>query len=88
MIESGGIFHFSNYEIALDVPLENPDQVFYLEYDTPVIIRLRQPGDRILINGINKKVSRYFIDQKIPTNLRDRTPLVEQNGKIYGIVKL
>lgn len=88
MIESGGIFHFSNYELALDTPLENPDQVFYLEHGMPVTIRLRQPGDRILMNGINKKVSRYFIDQKIPTNLRDQLPLVEQNGRIYGIFNI
>lgn len=88
MIESGGIFHFLNYEIALDSPLENPDQIFYLEQDKPVTIRLRQSGDRILINGINKKISRYFIDQKIPTNLRDQTPLVEQNRKIYGIFNI
>ncbi|HEL1584173.1 TPA: tRNA lysidine(34) synthetase TilS [Streptococcus suis] len=88
VIESEGIFHFLDYTLSINQVLENPDQVIYLEEKFPVIIRGRRPADRILVNGIDKKVSRYFIDQKIPQFLRDITPLVEQNGKIYGIFNI
>lgn len=42
----------------------------------PVILRSRQPGDRVFQGGQNKSVKKWMIDQKIPAALRDGLPLV------------
>lgn len=39
-------------------------------------ITTRKEGDRILVNGINKKVSRLMIEYKIPKDLRDKWPII------------
>ncbi|HFU4204047.1 TPA: tRNA lysidine(34) synthetase TilS [Streptococcus suis] len=88
MVKSEGIFHFSDYILSINQAIENPDQIIYLQQHFPIIIRGRRIADRIQVNGLEKKVSRYFIDQKIPQSLRDATPLVEQDGKIYGIFNI
>ncbi|MGX6980247.1 tRNA lysidine(34) synthetase TilS [Vagococcus elongatus] len=55
----------------------------------PVIVRSFQEGDRFILDksGQSKKVSRYFIDEKIPVHLRRKTPLVaDKKGNILWIV--
>lgn len=44
--------------------------------DFPVTIRTYKKGDRIVTHGGTKKVSRLFIDYKIPKNQRDIWPIV------------
>ncbi|GFH42635.1 tRNA(Ile)-lysidine synthase [Lactococcus hodotermopsidis] len=48
-------------------------------------LRKRQSGDRIMVNGIDKKLRRYFIDEKISLQKRDY-PLVTINSKVYGVL--
>ncbi|MBF0840088.1 tRNA lysidine(34) synthetase TilS, partial [Staphylococcus lentus] len=64
------------------------DQVLYLQAKQPIILRRRKAGDSILLHSVNKKVRRYFIDQKIPQILRDEAVVIEQAGKIYGIANM
>ena len=49
-----------------------------------LIIRKKRPGDRLLLNekGQTKKVSRYFIDEKIPTLNRKKSWVVEDHENI------
>ncbi len=49
-----------------------------------VVIRKRKVGDRLLLNrkGQTKKVSRYFIDEKIPAFERQKTWVVEEQENI------
>ncbi|HEM5195227.1 TPA: tRNA lysidine(34) synthetase TilS, partial [Streptococcus suis] len=54
----------------------------------PIVVRRRQAGDTILINGINKKLRRWFIDNKISQKVRQNALIIEQNGEIYGITNL
>ena len=44
----------------------------------PLIVRNSRPGDRFQPLGMkgSKKVSRFFIDRKVPTQIRPRIPLV------------
>lgn len=54
----------------------------------PLIIRTRQPGDRLFLKGMNgsKKVKAIFIDQKVAQPLRERWPVVtDQTGEILWL---
>lgn len=56
----------------------------------PLKIRNLRPGDLFQPLGMkgSKKVSRFFIDRKIPKTLRSRIPLVLSGGKIVWIAGL
>lgn len=88
MIESEGIFQYGKFIFSLNKPLEQPDQILYLQANQSIILRERRAGDTILLHSINKKVRRYFIDQKIPQKLRNQAVVIEQAGKIYGIANM
>ena len=53
----------------------------------PLLIRNMRPGDRFRPLGLegSKKVSRFFIDRKVPQVLRSRIPLVLSGGAIVWI---
>lgn len=56
-------------------------QVYYFCAQTvsfPISVRARKQGDRILLSGMEKpkRVSRIFIDEKIPLAKRDECPLL------------
>ena len=58
-------------------PAGEQGQLFRFERLTPpVILRPRQPGDRVFQGGQNKSVKKWMIDQKIPAAQRDGLPLV------------
>lgn len=59
--------------------------VYVQENDFPLTIRTIQDGDVIVTAGGTKKISRLFIDNKIPKSMRNTWPIVE-NGQ--GIVIL
>ena len=50
-----------------------------------IIIRKRLAGDRVVINGMHKKLRRFFIDNKIALKKRDN-PLVTVDNQIYGVL--
>ncbi|NQG97049.1 tRNA lysidine(34) synthetase TilS [Streptococcus suis] len=84
VIKSDGIFHWGPYLVTKNQPLPEAWSLA-LPSEKPILLRTWQPGDRILLNGIQKKVSRYFIDNKIPLSERRRAAVIEQDGKILGI---
>lgn len=54
----------------------------------PLLVRTRQPGDRIRLQGLsgNKKVQDMFVDLKIAPSLRNTLPLIaDANGHIMWI---
>ena len=73
------------FETAL-TPFPSGD---FQEIDLPItgqiVIRKRQPGDRIQVNGINKKLRRYFIDNKIALKKRGN-PLIVVADVVYGVL--
>ncbi|HFU4006790.1 TPA: tRNA lysidine(34) synthetase TilS, partial [Streptococcus suis] len=72
----------------LNHPLENAEQILHFPSEVPIRLRGRQTGDTILINGVNKKLRRWFIDNKIPQQIRQEAVIIEQAGEIYGIANL
>jgi tRNA(Ile)-lysidine synthase len=50
-----------------------------------LVIRKRQAGDRIQVNGVTKKLRRYFIDHKTALKQRDN-PVVLVDDVIYGVL--
>lgn len=60
------------------------EMLFSSSQQKRIIIRKKRPGDRLLLNekGQTKKVSRYFIDEKIPTLERKKSWVVEDHENI------
>jgi len=54
----------------------------------PVYVRPRRDGDRILINGHHKKVSRLLINKKIPLDQRNNLVVLEQDKQILAIPEI
>ena len=54
----------------------------------PLKIRYRRPGDRFWPLGARgeKKLKRFFIDQKVPRRLRDQIPLVVSGDRVVWVV--
>jgi len=55
----------------------------------PLVIRYRQPGDRFIPLGMNslKKLSNFFIDEKVPLPQKDKIPLlINGNGQLIWVV--
>jgi tRNA(Ile)-lysidine synthase len=86
----------NGFKITCDVmriaPLEfNGNALFLLNSKAlvrPLIIRTREPGDKIKLKGMNgrKKVKDIFIDEKIPLHSRYSWPVVEDgNGNILWL---
>jgi len=65
--------------------------LFFMDYDTvvpPVIIRTIKPGDRIQPLGMQgeKKIKSYFIDEKVPIDVRKQTLLLLDQKSVIWIV--
>lgn len=57
--------------------------------DFPITIRSYQPGDQIQLRFGTKKISRWFIDRKIPQKDRKQWPvMVNSSGKIIFVSKI
>ena len=54
----------------------------------PVCLRSPKTGDRILVNGHHRKISRLFINQKIPLKRRKSAVLIEQDQEILAIPEI
>jgi tRNA(Ile)-lysidine synthase len=89
--ETGEIIFFRKIKRPLDPPLfqndKNLARVDFDKLDWPLMIRNMHPGDRFQPLGMkgSKKVSRFFIDRKVPKYLRSRIPLVLSRGEIVWI---
>lgn len=63
--------------------------IFVSEEDFPITIRNYKVDDKIQLKEGNKKVSRLFIDKKIPVNERKMLPIIENKHKeIIFVYKL
>ncbi|WP_175495525.1 tRNA lysidine(34) synthetase TilS [Gracilibacillus orientalis] len=79
---ASGTIHEDNH--TLHIPIE-------CESLLPLSMRVRMPGDRMNVRGLNgrKKVKDIFIDEKVPVYLRDNWPLIfGADGSLLWIVGL
>ncbi len=73
-----------NFKTSKEGPMHCGIEV--LESDLPITIRSAKPGDVIVTSGGSKKVSRLFIDRKIPKYQRANWPIVvASDGRILLI---
>lgn len=80
IIELGGYCFSFGKELVGEVV-----QMIPVSRKTSIVLRHRQSGDRILLNGHHKKLARYFIDEKYSLQERDEAIIVEQFDEILGI---
>jgi tRNA(Ile)-lysidine synthase len=89
--ETGERIVFRKLKVPPGSPLfQNDKNLARVDFDKlvwPLMIRNMHPGDRFHPLGMkgSKKVSRFFIDRKIPKILRSRIPLVLSRGEIVWI---
>ena len=73
---------------AKEIPQKSYTKCF--DYDiikSSLCVRYRRPGDYFTIDGEGKtkKLKSYFIDEKIPAEMRDRLPVVAAGSEILWI---
>ena len=85
----------NNIELTLtDGSIKNLLQnscIKWFDYDrisNNVLLRYRKDGDYLIISdeGTRKKLKKYFIDNKVPSKMRDSIPLVAAENEILWIV--
>ena len=83
---------FDNFKISvnivenLDIPKQKNQYLLYALYNDIIEVRYRKDGDRIFLDEKHsKKVKEVFIEQKIPTDMRDRLPIFLYNNNIFWI---
>ena len=61
---------------------------FYYIIKENVFVRNRRAGDRIAIDkeGNTQKLKSYFVNEKIPSDKRDKIPLIAEKERILWIV--
>lgn len=76
---------------ANDLNFKRDKNMAYVDADKlifPLVLRSRQQGDKFMPLGMNsyKKLSDFFIDEKVPLSEKDKVPvLVNGNGEIIWI---
>lgn len=89
LLQFGTIKAVGAYRFLFGMEPSDPYMVAIpLPSNHPVYVRPRRDGDRILINGHHKKVSRLLINQKIPLNQRNNLVVLEQDKQILAIPEI
>ena len=76
-------FHQSNFLITTT---NNSSEVGFKKEDLPLIVTTKRDGDRIQRGKVSKKLSRLFIDEKIPKEIRDTLPVIRNKDGILGVL--
>ena len=76
-------FHQSNFLITT---MNNLSEVGFNREDLPLVVTTKRDGDRIQRGKVSKKLSRLFIDEKIPRELRDKLPVIRNKDGVLGVL--
>ena len=76
-------FHQSNFLITTT---NNSSEVGFNKDDLPLVVTTKRDGDRIQRGKVSKKLSRLFIDEKIPKELRDKLPVIRNKDGVLGVL--
>ena len=86
LLQFGEVLEVGNYYFSFGKKIPNgADQEIIVSRETDILLRHRQDGDKILLNGHHKKIRRYFIDNKYSLQERKQAIIVEQKGEIFAI---
>lgn len=79
-------FQGKNIEISSE---NNNAEIGFNKIDLPILITTQSSGDKIKRGNITKKISRLFIDMKIPASVRKTIPILKnKNKEILGILDI
>lgn len=77
-------FYQNKFIISTDA---KDSEIGFNKSDLPLLITTKKEGDRVRRGEINKKLSRIFIDEKVPKELRDTLPVIRNNkGEVLGVL--
>lgn len=77
-------FYQNKFIISTDA---KDSEIGFNKSELPLLITTKKRGDRVRRGEINKKLSRIFIDEKIPKELRDTLPVIRNNkGEVLGVL--
>ena len=81
------IYKFCQSEFLITTNNEEAEIGFNKE-DLPLLITTKRQGDRLQRGNITKKLSRFFIDEKVPKDIRNQIPVVRSGEKVLGVIGL
>ena len=81
------LYKFYQSEFLITTNNEEAEIGFDKE-DLPLLITTKRQGDRLQRGNITKKLSRFFIDEKVPKDIRNQIPVVRSGEKVLGIIGL
>lgn len=77
-------FYQNKFIISTDA---KESEIGFNKSELPLLITTKKEGDRVRRGEINKKLSRIFIDEKVPKELRDTLPIIRNNkGEVLGVL--
>ncbi len=92
-VEFNKIYNINDLRIKFEFVEDNDmsdNSCMYInaDFSQDIIIRNKRDGDKFIPSGMttHKKISRYFIDLKIPQNVRNKTPLLIINNEIAAVI--
>ena len=81
------LYKFYQSEFLITTNNEEAEIGFDKE-DLPLLITTKRQGDRLQRGNITKKLSRFFIDEKVPKDIRNQIPVVRSGEKVLGVIGL
>ena len=76
-------FYQNKFIISTDA---KDSEIGFNKSELPLLVTIKKEGDRVRRGKINKKLSRIFIDEKVPKELRDTLPVIRNNkGEVLGV---
>ena len=77
-------FYQNKFIISTDA---KDSEIGFNKSELPLLVTIKKEGDRVHRGEINKKLSRIFIDEKVPKELRDTLPVIRNNkGEVLGVL--
>ena len=77
-------FYQNKFIISTDA---KDSEIGFNKSELPLFVTIKKEGDRVRRGEINKKLSRIFIDEKVPKELRDTLPVIRNNkGEVLGVL--
>ena len=74
-------------KIDYEVIVKYNGDILKLENELGVSVdTAKRDGDRIQRGKVSKKLSRLFIDEKIPKELRDKLPVIRNKDGVLGVL--
>ena len=79
-------FYQNKFIISTDA---KDSEIGFNKSELPLLVTIKKEGDRVRRGEINKKLSRIFIDEKVPKELRDTLPVIRNNkGEVLGVLDI